>query len=306
MIEEDLFFPGKPNDGTEIPLNMLMISDGDLEPSSGQSSFTSNDSTLIQPTSPSVAIDTLDTNTPVSAHSTDPDMSPATPTTNQTSALATPPSEPSILIADSMKHVTFTDGGSGHDKHDKEPPSPPQSAIGTLNTLDLPVHVPPTTPHSRSTAKPTLYVKTPLAHGNSKFANSAVSLLNALGHHTPTSGGEYPGAVPRQRLSGMVASSNEDESHGMRNRRDSSHGVQSQTSAEGKSMQNDRRKRKPESYLLKQYKAPINPRDHTILEAIYTEMLSSRFINVAPLSILQNYLEYHFTGKSLIQELLRH
>ena len=42
---------------------------------------------------------------------------------------------------------------------------------------------------------------------------------------------------------------------------------------------------------------PINPRDHTILEMIYTEMLSSRFINMSPLSLLGNLLSLHFKGQ---------
>ncbi|KAK2465367.1 hypothetical protein APHAL10511_002721 [Amanita phalloides] len=41
-------------------------------------------------------------------------------------------------------------------------------------------------------------------------------------------------------------------------------------------------------------KPPINPRDHTILEMIYTEMLSSRFINQSPLSLLTNSLSLYF------------
>lgn len=44
-------------------------------------------------------------------------------------------------------------------------------------------------------------------------------------------------------------------------------------------------------------KPPINPRDHTILEMIYTEMLSSRFINMSPLSLLGNLLSLHFKGE---------
>jgi hypothetical protein len=42
---------------------------------------------------------------------------------------------------------------------------------------------------------------------------------------------------------------------------------------------------------------PPNPRDHTILEAIWHGMLELRFVNVSPLSLLTTYLEYHFKGK---------
>lgn len=41
---------------------------------------------------------------------------------------------------------------------------------------------------------------------------------------------------------------------------------------------------------------PTNPRDHSLLEYIYKETLSARFINIAPLAMLNAYLEYHFTG----------
>lgn len=45
--------------------------------------------------------------------------------------------------------------------------------------------------------------------------------------------------------------------------------------------------------------APHNPRDHTILEAIWHGMLESRFVNSSPLSLLTTYLEYHFKGRYL-------
>src|SRR5258708_5128091 len=44
--------------------------------------------------------------------------------------------------------------------------------------------------------------------------------------------------------------------------------------------------------------APRNPRDHSILEAIWQGMLESRFVNSTPLSLLPTYLEYHFKGGS--------
>ena len=42
--------------------------------------------------------------------------------------------------------------------------------------------------------------------------------------------------------------------------------------------------------------APANPRDHTVLETIYTEMHANRFINLAPLSLLPNNLSTWFRG----------
>lgn len=40
--------------------------------------------------------------------------------------------------------------------------------------------------------------------------------------------------------------------------------------------------------------APLNPRDHSLLEYIYTEMHASRFINLSPLSLLANSLPLYF------------
>ena len=43
--------------------------------------------------------------------------------------------------------------------------------------------------------------------------------------------------------------------------------------------------------------APLNPRDHSLLEYIYTEMHASRFINLSPLSLLANSLPLYFKRK---------
>lgn len=42
--------------------------------------------------------------------------------------------------------------------------------------------------------------------------------------------------------------------------------------------------------------APVNPRDHTVLGMIYTEMHAARFINLAPLSLLASDLSTWFKG----------
>jgi len=53
------------------------------------------------------------------------------------------------------------------------------------------------------------------------------------------------------------------------------------------------KKARPSPLLLESAR-PINPRDHTLLEAIWNGMLASRFVNSAPLSVLHSLLEYHF------------
>jgi len=43
-------------------------------------------------------------------------------------------------------------------------------------------------------------------------------------------------------------------------------------------------------------KPPANPRDHSIIEFIYNQMLGSRFINLSPLALLANSLGLYFKG----------
>ncbi|KIL63270.1 hypothetical protein M378DRAFT_80013 [Amanita muscaria Koide BX008] len=50
----------------------------------------------------------------------------------------------------------------------------------------------------------------------------------------------------------------------------------------------------PPSLLKTTPRTPDNPRDHWLLERIYSEMLSSRFINIHPLSLLTNSLSLYF------------
>lgn len=55
--------------------------------------------------------------------------------------------------------------------------------------------------------------------------------------------------------------------------------------------------RKQSPFLLRSLtRSPVNPRDHSILAAVWEGMLESRFINLTPLSLLDNYLGYHFKG----------
>ncbi|CCM01546.1 uncharacterized protein FIBRA_03604 [Fibroporia radiculosa] len=42
--------------------------------------------------------------------------------------------------------------------------------------------------------------------------------------------------------------------------------------------------------------APVNPHDHSLLEFIYNEMHSARFINLAPISVVGSAFQVHFTG----------
>lgn len=178
-----------------------------------------------------------------------------------------------------------------------------RASLSAIPTNDLSHNLKSTVPPSHvasqsgPTAKPTLYVKTPSsAQVNSRFSNSAVSLLNAFGHHASTSGSDLAAAIHKRRLSGLTSPTNDEHLHAIRSQGDSSLIVQPEFSVGETPVYTGKQSTRPKSYLLRQYMAPMNPRDHTILDTIYSEMLSSRFINAAPLSLLQNYLEYHFTG----------
>jgi len=48
---------------------------------------------------------------------------------------------------------------------------------------------------------------------------------------------------------------------------------------------------------------PVNPRDHSLLESVYTRMLESRFINTSPLALLANSLGLHFKGNAVMMML---
>ncbi|KAF5360373.1 hypothetical protein D9756_004915 [Leucocoprinus leucothites] len=291
LIEEDLFFPGKPNDSNELPSNISTTLEEEDELSSARSSVTYYDSSASHPVSP---VATADVSTPISTHGSNPNGLFATLSTSQTPFLPTPsPSEASIPVSEPTRPVAFVDATN----HETDAPLPPLTVTPASNNSPV-VPVPFVMPHSRSAARPTLSIKTSAnPHGSATFALSAVSLIPPVGHNT--SAPEYTGSAPRRRSSNVAGLTKDSHHLGTRSRSNSSHGTQSQTSAEGIPAQNGKVPAKREPYLLRQYKAPRNPRDHTILETIYAEMLASRFINATPLSIIQNYLEYHFTGKPL-------
>lgn len=261
LIEEDLFFPGKANDSNELPSNTMAALDIDPSWSSSQAEAVSQDPPASQPSPSVVARDNTSLPTPS-------------------------PSAPSSQASEFAKRVAFTNAEHSPDRNSQ---SASLTFDPTSSSSDAPRHTSLVPPHSRSAARPALSVKTPSGPQNStSFTGSVVSLFGGLGADDAS-----PSARRRRQSSGVVGVATDTYSSGLRSRADSS-GLQSQASVESNPPQNNKQT-KSEPYFLRQYKAPMNPRDHTILEAIYTEMLSSRFINMAPLSILQNYLEYHFS-----------
>lgn len=128
-------------------------------------------------------------------------------------------------------------------------------------------------PSGRSTKRPALLVKTPMraseAHAELLFGSSA-SLLGSMGYLAYQD--PLADALRRQRKLEAAAKKNHAPLQGSQRTR-------------------------PSPFLSTlMNKGPVNPRDHTILQAVWDGMLEGRFVNGSPLSLLTTYLEYHFKG----------
>lgn len=105
MIEEDLIFPGKPNDNSEISPSVSMELEHDRWSSQNSQLSKIRVQTQSLPTSPSGTMDALIA--PVSASSTATTVSPLTPITNLSSIS---PETPAVS-PDYAKYVVFTGCG---------------------------------------------------------------------------------------------------------------------------------------------------------------------------------------------------
>lgn len=143
------------------------------------------------------------------------------------------------------------------------------------------------TPHSRSAARPALSVKTQRQPTSSDpYAELAATHPSLFGQNVAVLGGI-----------GYLASQDPLMELLKQQKRER---ASSQTTKSGTPSTPNKSKVSP--FLLRSItnKAPTNPRDHTILEAIWNGMLESRFVNLVPLSILHTNLEYHFKGQASI------
>lgn len=138
------------------------------------------------------------------------------------------------------------------------------------------------TPHSRSAARPTLSVKTQQTISSDLYADFAATLPSLFGPNVSVLGGIGYSASQDPFMELLKQQKRERAS--------------SQATKVGTPSSPAKTKVSP--FLLRSLtiKAPANPRDHTILEAVWNGMLESRFVNLAPLSLLTTYLEYHFKG----------
>jgi hypothetical protein len=253
MVEEDLFFPGKPaDDGDDLPFPMRC---DDFSSTTRRNSISSDN-----------------------YHGDlngDADTRSETPTTITHQA-----------------HVNGREYGSrnNHEEEHRLPlPKPSANSSQPPHAL-VPTHaapppipdqsVPFVLPHSRSTSRPALSVKTHKNGDPNNFIGfaahpsmfgSSVSLLGSMGY-----------IALNDPFSDMVKKVQQQQQRAR---------ATSQTSASSP------QKTKASPFTLRGLtNSPSNPRDHTILEAIWNGMLESRFVNLTPLSILTTFLEYHFKG----------
>lgn len=261
MLEEDLFFPGKPvesDDETDLASPLSRASS--ITSAGGRSSVQLPPKPLDRPTR-------FEGTTP-------------TPGSAFPKAISRPPSPDPPPRAS----LSREDGGDRASLADTT--TPPGSPPGYVKMI---------APHSRSAARPTLYVRTGHNGSTSALAStnppkhhngSAISLLHSI---TDSDGNLF-----RRRRSSTHLSSAADL-QGVGQSLNSAATQQSSATSFGLPSG----VKAPPSFLLRTPdKAPLNPRDHSLLEYIYYETLSSRFINSTPLSLLTTYLEYHFKGAS--------
>ncbi|KAF8158083.1 hypothetical protein B0H34DRAFT_440662 [Crassisporium funariophilum] len=286
MVEEDLFFPGKraddDNDDDES------IKDDDT------SSLTRRNSV----SSYRFRRGSVNGNHIMHDDDESEDGSPLTPTTNatlqHTSSRSSSPGrrgkdegrKADVVIVED-EHRTFVDSAALLNASGN-PPAASTSSVALV------------WPHSRSSARPALSVKTKEHHESGlgiavpTVFGSSISLLGSMGYVVHQQDPGLDALVQRARSSTQTSNTSNGSGRGPATTSTSSHMQSPGASSDGHG--GGVKKTKPSPFLLRSLtKAPNNnPRDHTLLEAIWNAMLASRFVNTSPLSLLTGYLEYHF------------
>lgn len=270
IVEEDLFFPGKP---VHPPEDDTADAPSLLSRSSSIASLNGRRGREVPPSIPEG--EAGEEQQPLDLFlGGDPNLTTPTPTSKF-------PEMPPVagFSNGELDHGSTEPGPSGRST------GPPDSPQATTHVL----------PHSRSAARPKLSIKPsgsghartsiPPKHSASSLAESTVSLLNSLApsHHTTNTNSEKQDGFYRRRRS----------SSNLTTGRDSTHSNQASPPATATPIPAPASPKAP--FLLRTpARAVPSPRDHSLLEYIYYEMLSSRFINPSPLALLSTYLEYHF------------
>ncbi|KAF9485800.1 hypothetical protein BDN70DRAFT_459133 [Pholiota conissans] len=161
-------------------------------------------------------------------------------------------------------HLKFAGGGRHHQRSHLVFPPARDASGSSLSSMAHDGVIPP---HSRSTSRPILPPKPKDPYPEFTLGTSSAAVLGVMAYHDP-----FVDEIKKQRKQEAAARKNNAPMQGSQ-------------------------KTKPSPLLTTlMTKGPINPRDHTILEAIWEGMLEARFVNSTPTSVLQTYLEYHFTG----------
>lgn len=176
-----------------------------------------------------------------------------------------------IVSHDTHNNLKFSGGGRNH--HHSQLVFAPGLSPSVSSSSSQP-HDGLVTPHSRSTNRPSLPPKSKDPYADFMYGSSSISLLGSMGYlayHDPLTE-----AMKKHRKQEAAARKNNAPMQGSQ-------------------------KTKPSAFLTTlMAKGPVNPRDHTILGAIWEGMLEGRFVNAAPVSLLPTYLEYHFTSRFFI------
>jgi hypothetical protein len=289
MLEEDLFFPGK-----------LIDNDTDSESESDSELLVSRRDSLQDPPVPEANESEEEESVTAVASSGPSENSvegpPTTPTTSSITFSGTPSRSNSPTADESPAEGEASDEA----RELLAQVYIDYSTTSQTSKIDDAVAVP------QQKTRPLLYIKTPMTqvpnpHPQSRLAGSTMSLLmSSMASMAP------PDSLinaeveiksnPRARGYSLISPLSKPEI-----------GQAFQTEPPSIPQHSDIVPNTPPSpaikfppFLLRTVpKPPANPRDHSLLETIYTQMLGARFINSSPLALLANSLGQYFKGKIL-------
>ena len=265
MIEEDLFFPGKN-------INENSATDDFLSSITSHWNSTSSELSNGFP--------------PTSDEAFEP-CSPETPTTNTTLLPQTPSRSISPAPRSARKEneeVTVNEDQSliSYDSY----PSP------SLPTISVPVAISPTSP-SRITF-PTISTESPILPLRRSSSRPLLSVQNEIYSSETSLTGSNPAGFGSS-LSSAIGTVNKALMSRIRSSSTDAKPGASLLNLAAALSDSEPKTTKPSALLENLKKTLGNPRNHTLLEAIWNGMLTSRKINPSPLK-LKTYLEWHFKG----------
>lgn len=262
MIEEDLFFPGKNVNEDSLTDDFFSSITSHWNSTSSEQFSPTTDETL-EPGSPQ----TPTTNTTLLPQTPSRSISPAPRSARKENEEVTLNEEQSLISFDSY-------------------PSP------SLPTISVPVAIAPTSP-SRITFPTISSESSPRAPLRRSSSRPLLSVQNEQSELGLT--GTNPAGFGSS-LSSAIGTVNKALSRIRSSSTDAKPGTSSSNSLATWSDSEPRSTTRPSPLLLKKLSETPNPRSHTLLETIWNGMLTSRWINSAPLKVLKNYMEWHFKG----------